>query len=43
MIVEKLDCLEYGERGKELKIPHHTNAAAVRGGNLPYVGTTCLK
>ena len=34
-MVEKLDCWEYGERGKELKIPHYASAAAARDGNLP--------
>ena len=32
---EKLDCCEFGERGKELKVPHHASAAAVRDSNLP--------
>ena len=32
---KKLNCWEFGERGKELKVPHHTSAAAVRDGNLP--------
>ena len=27
---------KYKKRGEELKVPHHTNAAAVRDGNLPY-------
>jgi len=35
--------LEYGERGKELKVPHHASAAAAYDGNLPYVKATCLK
>ena len=42
-MVEKLDYWEYRERGKELKVPHHASAAAVRDGNLPYVKATCLK
>ena len=42
MIVKKLDGWEYGERGKELKVPHHASAAAVRDGNLPYIKATCL-
>ena len=41
-MVEKLDCLESGERGEELKVPHHANAAAVRDGNLPHVKAACL-
>ena len=32
---KKLDCWKYGERGKELKVPHHASAAAARDGNLP--------
>ena len=42
MIVKKLNYLRIEERGKELKVPHHANAAAVRDGNLPYIKTTCL-
>ena len=42
-MVKKLNYWEYGERGKELKIPHYANAAAVRDGNLPYVKATYLK
>ena len=42
-MVEKLNCWESGERGEELKVPYHANAAAVRDGNLPYVKVTCLK
>ena len=34
-MVKKLNCWEFGERGKELKVPHHASAAAVRDGNLP--------
>ena len=37
MIVKRLDCLESGERGKELKVPHYASAAAARDGNLPYI------
>ena len=37
MIVKKLNFYKFGERGKELKVPHHANAAAVRDGNLPYI------
>jgi len=29
------------ERGKELKVPHHASAAAVRDSNLPHVMATC--
>ena len=50
MIVKRLDCLESGERGKELKVPHYASAAAARDGNLPYcdgnmppVKATCLR
>ena len=32
---EKLDCYKSGERGEELKVPHHTSAAAACDGNLP--------
>ena len=35
-MVKKLDCLKYGEKGKKLKIPHHTSAVAVYNSNLPY-------
>ena len=34
-MVKKLDYWESRERGKELKVPHHASAAAVRDGNLP--------
>ena len=30
------------KKGKELKIPYYTNAAATRDGNLSYIITTCL-
>ena len=40
---KKLNCWEYRERGKKLKIPYHTNAAAARDGNLLYIKATCLK
>ena len=43
MIVNKLNCWEYGERGKELKVFYYASAAAVRDGNLLYVKATCLK
>ena len=40
---------KYKERGKELKVPHHTSAAAACDGNLPYydgnmsyIKATCL-
>ena len=41
-MVKKLNCLKSRERGKELKVPHHTNTAAARDGNLPYIKATCL-
>ena len=41
-MVEKLDCWEYGERGEELKVPHHASAAAARDGNLPQIMAACL-
>ena len=41
-MVKKLNCWEYGGRGEELKIPHHTSATAVRDGNVPYIKATCL-
>ena len=41
-MVEKLDCYEYGERGKELKIPYYASAVPARDGNLPHVKATCL-
>ena len=34
-MVEKLNYWESGERGKELKVPHHASAAAARDSNLP--------
>ena len=42
-MVEKLNYLKYGERGKELKVPHYTSAAAARNGNLLCIKATCLK
>ena len=42
-MVKKLNYCKYRKRGKELKVPHHTNAAVVRDGNLPYIKATCLK
>ena len=42
-MVKKLNCYKYGEKGKELKVPHHTSTAPVRDGNLPHVKATCLK
>ena len=43
------DCWEYKERGKELKVPYYTSAAAAHNGNLPncdsnmpYIKATCL-
>ena len=41
-MVNKLNYWEYGEKGKELKVPHYAGAAVVRDGNLPYVKATCL-
>jgi hypothetical protein len=34
-MVKKLNCWEFKERGKKLKVPHHASAAAARDGNLP--------
>ena len=42
-MVKKINWLESGERGEELKIPHYASAAAARDGNLPRVKATCLK
>ena len=42
-MVKKLNCLRIEERGKELKVPHYTNTAAVHDSNLPYIKATCLK
>ena len=39
---KRLNYLEYKERGKDFKIPHHASAVAVRDGNMPYVKATCL-
>ena len=41
-MVNKINCWEYKERGKELKVPHHASAAAVYDGNLHYIKATCL-
>ena len=41
-MVKKIDCWEYKERGKELKIPHYASAMAVCNGNLSYIKATCL-
>ena len=30
---------KYKKRGEELKVPHHTNAAAAHDGNLPLFPT----
>ena len=43
MIVKKLNCYKYGERGKELKVLYYANAVLARDGNLPYIKATCLK
>ena len=43
MIGEKLNYYKFGERGKELKVPHYTSTAAVYDGNLLYIKATCLK
>ena len=34
-MVKKLNCWEFGERGKEFKVPHYTSTVAARDGNLP--------
>ena len=41
-MVKKIDCLEFGERGKELKVPYYANAVTACDGNLPYIKATCL-
>ena len=41
-MVKRLNCLEYGERGKDLKVPYHASAAAARDGNMPYMKATCF-
>ena len=48
-MVKKLDWWEYGERSKELKVPHYANTTAARDGNLPHynsnmppIKATCL-
>ena len=43
MMVNKIDYWEYREKGKELKIPHHTSVVAVCDGNLPYIKATYSK
>ena len=35
MLVNKIDCWEYGERGEEFKVFYYASAVAVRDGNLP--------
>ena len=40
-MVEKINYWESGERGKELKVPHHASATAACDGNLPYIKATC--
>ena len=42
-MVNKIDCWEYRERGKELKVLYYASAAAACDGNLPYIKATCLK
>ena len=42
-MVKKLNYLRIEERGKELKVPHYINTAAVYNGNLSYIKVTCLK
>ena len=42
MLVNKLNYFKLKKRGKELKIPYYTSAAAVRDGNLPYIMAICL-
>jgi hypothetical protein len=37
MIVNKLNCLKYKERGKELKVLYYASAAATYNSNLPYM------
>jgi hypothetical protein len=37
MLVNKLDCQEYKEGGKELKVFYYASAAAAYNGNLPYI------
>ena len=34
-MIKKINYWEYGERGKEFKVPYYANAAAARNGNLP--------
>ena len=34
-MVKKLNYYKSRERGKELKVPHHTSTTVVRDGNLP--------
>ena len=35
MMVNKIDCWEYRERGKEFKVPYYASAAAAYDSNLP--------
>ena len=42
-MVNKINYWEYGERGEELKVPHHASAATARDSNLPYIKATYLK
>ena len=41
-MVEKINYLKFGEKGKELKVPYYASAAAVYNGNLLYIKATCL-
>jgi hypothetical protein len=41
-MVEKINYYEYGEGGKELKVPHYTSTVAVYDSNMPYMKATYL-
>ena len=41
-MVEKFDCWKSGERGKELKVPHHASGVVVCDGKLLHVKAACL-
>ena len=35
IMVNKINCWEYRERGKEFKVSHYASAVAAHDGNLP--------
>jgi hypothetical protein len=41
-MVKKINCWEYGEGGKEFKVPHYASDVAACDGNMPHIKATCL-